>query len=102
MSMVLKEVRRMFYVIAVVAAFTLLCVLAWTWRDPAAEPAGTTTGVDAPHTGAPTSLEGALVAQLVAGEITPAQYRRAVEVLSARDDERHPMDVPPEIGPADA
>lgn len=48
------------------------------------------------------SLEGVLVAQLVAGEITRAQYLKAVEGLAARDAERHPLTVPPEIGSADA
>ena len=50
----------------------------------------------------PESLEGVLVAQLMAGEITRDQYLKAVEGLAARDDERHPLAVPREIGPADA
>jgi hypothetical protein len=41
------------------------------------------------------SLEGALVAQLGAGEITRPQYLRAMERLAARDDERNPLVVPP-------
>ena len=61
----------------------------------AAQPAGTPAG-------RPQSLEGVLVARLVAGEISGSQYRRAVEGLAARDDERHPMAIPPEIGSADA
>lgn len=40
------------------------------------------------------SLEGVLVSQLLRREITPGQYRRAVEGLAARDEERHPMSVP--------
>jgi hypothetical protein len=47
------------------------------------------------------SLEGVLVAQLMAGEITRGQYQRAVEGLAARDEDRHPLALPPEIGPAD-
>jgi hypothetical protein len=46
----------------------------------------------------PESLEGVLVAQLVAGEITRRQYRRAMGQLAARDDERSPMAVPQEGG----
>jgi hypothetical protein len=42
-----------------------------------------------------------LVAQLMAGEITRGQYQRAVEGLAARDEDRHPLALPPEIGPAD-
>lgn len=42
----------------------------------------------------PDSLEGVLVAQLFRGEINTAQYRRAVEGLAARDEQRHPMSVP--------
>lgn len=48
----------------------------------------------------PESLEGVLVAQLMTGEITRGQYLRAIEGLAARDDERHPLAVPPEAGPA--
>lgn len=61
-------------------------------EEPAAEvaPAG------------PESLEGVLVGQLVRDEITARQYRRAMARLAARDDERHPLVVPPELGSADA
>lgn len=48
------------------------------------------------------SLEGALVAQLAAGEITGRQYQRAMEQAAARDDERHPLAIPPETGSAGA
>lgn len=81
-----------------------ICVFAlWPSLDrlrrrepPAGAPAG---AVSVPK---PESLEGVLAAQLVAGEITRGQYRKAVEGLAARDDERHPLTVPPETGPADA
>jgi hypothetical protein len=43
----------------------------------------------------PESLEGVLVAQLITGAITPVQYRRSVEGLAARDDDRNPLSVPP-------
>ncbi|MDR6317475.1 hypothetical protein [Actinoplanes couchii] len=40
---------------------------------------------------APTTLEGALVAQLLASEITSGQYRAAVARIAERDDERNPL-----------
>jgi hypothetical protein len=43
-----------------------------------------------------------LVAQLAAGEINRCQYRRAMEQAAARDDERHPLAIPPETGSAGA
>ena len=44
------------------------------------------------------SLEGVLVTQLATGEITRRQYQRAMEQAAARDDERHPLAIPPEAG----
>ncbi|GIE31088.1 hypothetical protein Ait01nite_041330 [Actinoplanes italicus] len=41
------------------------------------------------------SLEGALASQLLAGEINPGQYQRALARLAARDNERHPLSAPP-------
>jgi hypothetical protein len=49
----------------------------------------------------PESLEGVLVMQLRAGRITQSQYLRAMAHIAARDEERHPLAVPPEVGPAD-
>ena len=46
----------------------------------------------------PESLEGVLVAQLASDQITQRQYRREMERIAARDDERHPLAVPPETG----
>ncbi|GID91590.1 hypothetical protein ACFQFC_01825 [Amorphoplanes digitatis] len=99
----------MFYFIAIIAAFSMICVLAWTLPNLSTDPAGMATGAGEsatqPGDSPPSrleSLEGVLSTQLVAREITPGQYRRAVEGLAARDDERHPMNVPREIGPADA
>ncbi|WP_067698954.1 hypothetical protein [Actinoplanes awajinensis] len=43
---------------------------------------------------APVSLEGVLAGQVIRREITCGQYRRALERLAIRDDERHPMSVP--------
>ena len=47
---------------------------------------------------APESLEGVLVGQLAAAEISSRQYIRAMERLAARDDKRNPVVVPPETG----
>ena len=46
----------------------------------------------------PESLEGVLVRQLAEGLITWDQYLGAVELLAARDEERHPLAIPPELG----
>ncbi|MBO3738920.1 hypothetical protein [Actinoplanes flavus] len=40
------------------------------------------------------STEGLLVAQLFGGDLTPAQYRRAMACLAQRDDSRHPLPLP--------
>ncbi|MEV6492338.1 hypothetical protein AB0M20_27510 [Actinoplanes sp. NPDC051633] len=42
----------------------------------------------------PGSLEGVLVTQLTQGEITRGQYRRAMTLIAAREEERRPMPVP--------
>jgi hypothetical protein len=102
-----REVRNVvFYLIAAVAAVIAVWMLAVsTWPESPAERARSAPGEGKPTKepgGRPESLEGVLVVQLVAGEITPGQYRRAVERIAARDDERHPMALPPETGPADA
>ena len=51
---------------------------------------------------APQSLEGVLVGQLASGQINRQQYLHAMEGLAARDDERHPLSVPPGADPAQA
>ena len=56
----------------------------------------------APSGAAPESLEGVLVAQLMNGQINQQQYRRTIEGLAARDEDRHPLATPPETGAADA
>lgn len=57
---------------------------------------------DVAAAGFPTSesLEGALVVQLAADEITRRQYIHAMERLAAREDARNPLAVPPEIDSA--
>jgi hypothetical protein len=48
----------------------------------------------------PVTLEGALVAQLIKGGISRAQYQAAQARLAERDDERLPMSIPDEGRPA--
>jgi hypothetical protein len=60
------------------------------------------TATSAADVARPETLEGVLVAQLGSGEITRGQYLRAMECLAARDDERHPLAVPPDVTPPEA
>jgi hypothetical protein len=97
----------MLYLILFVAAGAAVCLLnVWSWPKVAedADAPGKDETVRSGSTPAaePESLEGVLVAQLVAGEISTTQYRHAVEGLAARDEDRHPLAVPPETGPAQA
>ncbi|MEV4283701.1 hypothetical protein [Actinoplanes xinjiangensis] len=86
-------------VVLLVATLGLIAAAAlafWPSRDERAAPDRTAT---APEDGyaepaAPSSLEGVLTAQLIAGEITRSQYLRAQEQIAARDEARHPMNVP--------
>jgi hypothetical protein len=91
---------------------TVLALAAWVWpgleqeveqASAAGRPRSSRKAESDPETESRPllSLEGVLVAQLVAGEITANQYRRAVEGLAARDEDRHPMAVPPD-GTTDA
>jgi hypothetical protein len=83
-------------VLLIVLGMVLLVACAALWPDQekptAAEPAG---AEPAAPLDVATSLEGALASQLLAGEITPTQYQRALARLAARDDERHPLSLPP-------
>jgi len=58
--------------------------------DQPAEPA------PVPAPSVPESLEGVLARQVLTGEITGPQYRRAVRRLAERDADRHPLAVPEE------
>jgi hypothetical protein len=51
------------------------------------------TDAATPETG-PTTLEGALAAQLIGGRISPRQYQLALARLAVRDDAAHPLSVP--------
>jgi hypothetical protein len=92
-------------VVLLVATLGLIAAVAlafWPSRDEPAEPDRAATA--SPESGpaepaAPSSLEGVLTAQLIAGEITRSQYLRAQEQIAARDEERHPMSVPRDAHP---
>lgn len=82
--------------VAVLGLIVATALAFWPSRAGAA-PAGTGGVPPCPgHAGAPepTSLEGVLAAQVVAGGITRIQYVRALEQIAARDEQRHPLDVP--------
>ncbi|UQU61775.1 hypothetical protein COUCH_22315 [Couchioplanes caeruleus] len=88
----------MLLILVLTAALVGACAYT-VWPHEAAagvEPAGAAPARE------PVTLEGALVTQLVAGEISRPQYMRAMEKLAARDDARHPLAVPPDNGPAAA
>jgi hypothetical protein len=105
------EVTTMVFLVMFVATVAAICLLGvWSLpnmvRDARVRrnyhPVQPGDSRPAKDSAKPESLEGALVTQLVAGTITPAQYRHALEGLAARDEERHPLTVPPETGSADA
>jgi len=64
------------------------------------KPAPTTDRQTPPPVVRPSSLEGMIVALLIAGEITACEYRQAVEELAAQDDASHPLTVPTDPGSA--
>ncbi|WP_143235092.1 hypothetical protein [Paractinoplanes atraurantiacus] len=86
-----------------IAACALPVVYSWyddlaaQRRRSSAESDGTPDGTRAEP---PATLEGVLAAQLTSGEITRGQYQRAMAKIAERDDERHPLVVPPEQGAA--
>jgi hypothetical protein len=86
--------------VVAVSAFYAFAVWPRNGHGPGLRRAGRSADAAQPVAEAarPESLEGVLVAQLVAGDITRRQYRRAMGQLAARDDERSPMAVPPEGG----
>ncbi|WP_412750462.1 hypothetical protein [Krasilnikovia sp. M28-CT-15] len=87
----------MVFLFVMTAVLLAACVAAvWPWSEPTP---GTEDAGDhraAATEPSPESLEGVLVAQLRAGEITRRQYLRAMALLAARDDERHPLAPPPD------
>jgi len=88
-------------VILLVAALGLIVAAAlafWpSWKQPAEHPgsASARSGMSGQaEAKAPLSLEGVLVTQLIAGEISRPQYLRALEQLAARDEQRRPLSLP--------
>jgi len=97
----------MVFLILFVATVATVCLLTvWSWPNLAEDAQARRDDRPAQPGPAPAtkpeSLEGVLVAQLMAGELSTAQYRHAIEGLAARDDDRHPLAVPRENGPAAA
>ncbi|MBG0562289.1 hypothetical protein [Actinoplanes aureus] len=61
---------------------------------PAPEPAPAPKPVEPPPRAE--STEGLLVAQLIRGDLTQSQYRKAMACLAERDETRHPLSLPGE------
>jgi hypothetical protein len=47
----------------------------------------------------PRTLEGKLTLELVKGKITGPQYRQAMATIAVRDNERNPLEMPPDLAP---
>ena len=90
----------LFLILFVSFVVTVCMVTVWSWPTVAKSPEPSEPSVS--RVVEPESLEGVLVAKLLAAEITTAQYRHALEGLAARDEDRHPLTVPPDLGSADA
>ncbi|GIF02701.1 hypothetical protein Asi03nite_02390 [Actinoplanes siamensis] len=79
-------------------AVLLVSVIVAVWPDtePAQEASGAEPDRPGPDSAAqpPTTLEGAMAAQLLHGEITVQRYRHTLELLAARDDEEYPLAAP--------
>lgn len=91
----------------VLMVLVVAMIAAWTFALRPRPRAARDTPVPAaaPHNAAPKpveplprveSTEGLLVAQLVRGELTRPQYRKAMACLAERDETRHPMTLPGE------
>jgi hypothetical protein len=103
------EVIFMLFALMLLAALITACVVGawldirWAVRDSRRKPAGQNApdAASAPDR-SPQTLEGVLARQLVADEITGPQYRHAMAAIAARDAERHPLEVPPDVAPPEA
>jgi hypothetical protein len=91
-----EEVIGMLFVALFSAAVLLLCVV-FVWPS-IGDVTETITHADSPLVSEPGSPEGRLVTQLAAGQLTRAQYLLAMEDLAARENDRHPLAVPPDGG----
>jgi hypothetical protein len=87
-----------FMVLLTITLAAIVVATAWSAvKDAERESADESAeGVPVPATGVPETLEGVLARQLLDGEITGVQYRRAVHKLAERDADRHPLSVPSE------
>jgi hypothetical protein len=83
-------------------SFVVTICMVTVWSRPTVADAPASSDPDTPRAAEPESLEGVLVAKRLAGEISTIQYRHAIEGLAARDDDRHPLSVPPDPGSAEA
>lgn len=84
--------------LALLVALIATCVYAWPkFRRAEAPPPPPPAPV--PSGRVPQTLEGELLRQLMTGGITRTQYRNAMVTLAVRDNERHPLRVPPDVGP---
>jgi len=97
----------MLFTLLLVAGLITACALAaWSnlrWLQEGDKPAdpGAPGAASSPDR-SPETLEGVLAGQLIAGEITEPQYQHAMAALAARDAERHPLEVPPDVNPPEA
>jgi hypothetical protein len=96
----------LFVLLLIVAVITASLVVAWPrggFADAADRKTATRSATAEPERAVqPESLEGALVGQLMTGEITRRQYLHAMCRLAARDAERHPLEVPPDVVPPES
>jgi len=90
----------LFLILFVSFVVTTCMVTVWSRPTEAKDPASSEP--DSARAAEPESLEGVLVAKLLAREINTMQYRHAIEGLAARDEVRHPLAVPPDLGSAEA
>lgn len=83
-------------VLCTVAVLAAAVFAVWPVSESAGEAtgAGSATAAAAAVAQKPTTLEGAVTAQLLKGEINPQQYRVTLERLAARDEQTHPLSVP--------
>jgi hypothetical protein len=89
-------------ILFLMVAGVLVSVMLAFWLLPDDARRDTVGSASSRPANAPVSLEGVLVAQLRRGEINRHQYRNEMTLLAARENERHPMAVPPEPGTAAA
>ena len=86
-----------FMVLLTITLAAVVVATAWSAVKDADDTEAQATEAEAvPVPAVPETLEGVLARQLLDGEITGPQYRRAVQRLAERDADRHPLSVPGE------